>query len=381
MGSLALFGVSHRGRSPLTKTPCFTSSTLQCESDDPWLKDGTTSPTKNPTPAPTKTPTPAPNDQPTTAAPTDVPTTAVPTKTPTKNPTNVPTTPAPQGSGFPNAYSDKVRVNQVGYLRFATKVGVIVDASTSPLDWQVQDASGSVVLGGETTVYGADGASGDHVHQADFSLLSDLGAYKLVVDGIGGSLEFQIAPSLYPNLPHEAMNYFYFHRMGNMDIEGQYLIDDRYARAKLHPADTAVPAYPGWCATCDDFDLLGSWADAGDFGVYTVNHAISAWTLLNLHEMFPAAFQDGDLNLPESGNSFPDVLDEVDFGSRFVRGMLPSDGGLASHKAHNHAWSAFTITIAAENAENAAGTRSAMGSSTPATYAVARVNAQMARMW
>lgn len=49
--------------------------------------------------------------------------------------------------------------------------------------------------------------------------------------------------------------------------------------------------------------LAGSWADAGDFGVYTVNHAISAWTLLNLHELFPSAFTDGTLNLPESGNN------------------------------------------------------------------------------
>ncbi len=59
--------------------------------------------------------------------------------------------------------------------------------------------------------------------------------------------------------------------------------------------------------------------------------------------------------------------------------MLPSDGGLASHKAHNHAWSAFTITIDGENANQ--DSRSAMGPSTPATYAVARVNAQLARMW
>ena len=276
-------------------------------------------------------------------------------------------------------YSSQVRVNQVGYLRFADKVGVVVDPSTSPLDWQIQDSAGNVVEAGSTTVYGNDDASGDHVHQADFSSLQSLGAYKLVVDSIGSSLEFHIAPSLYPNLPHEAMNYFYFHRMGDIDIEGQHLIDDRYARAALHPLDTSVPPYNGWCATCDNFDLQGSWADAGDFGVYTVNHAISAWTLLNLHEMFPEAFVDGDLNLPESDNSFPDVLDEVDFGSRFVRGMLPSDGGLASHKAHNHAWSAFTITIEGENANQA--TRSAMGSSTPATYAVARVNAQLARMW
>lgn len=168
-------------------------------------------------------------------------------------------------------------MNQVGYLRYASKVGVIVDSSSTPLEWQIQDAVGAVVLAGLTIPFGFDDASEDEVHQADFSDLEDLGVYKLVVDGIGASLEFAIAPSLYSNLPHEAMNYFYFHRMGPDPILGEHLIDDRYSRAALHPADGAVPAYPGWCETCDDFDLLGSWADAGDFGIYTVNHVISAW--------------------------------------------------------------------------------------------------------
>ena len=71
------------------------------------------------------------------------------------------------------------------------------------------------------------------------------------------------------------MNYFYFHRMGSEDILAEHLIDERYARIALHPKDTAVTPYPGWCSGCEDFDLLGSWADAGDFGIYTVNHAIS----------------------------------------------------------------------------------------------------------
>jgi len=53
------------------------------------------------------------------------------------------------------------------------------------------------------------------------------------------------------------MNYFYFHRMGPDNILAEHLIDERYARIALHPEDTAVPAYPGWCSGCDDFDLLG----------------------------------------------------------------------------------------------------------------------------
>lgn len=30
-----------------------------------------------------------------------------------------------------------------------------------------------------------------------------------------------------------------------------------------------------------------------------------------MFEMFPAKFSDGQLNLPESGNGIPDVLDEA----------------------------------------------------------------------
>lgn len=355
-----------------------------CVGDNPPTPLPTNMPTPPPvTNAPTTMTSPPPTNQP-TSQPTNAPNTPLPTTpNPTSEPTMAPppTTSSPIGSAFPAVESDNVRVNQVGYLRFASKVGVVVDSSESPLKWQVQDSVGSVVLAGDSSPFGFDDASEDNVHQVDFSGLTDLGSYKLVVEGIGASVEFDIAPNLYANLPHEAMNYFYFHRMGSDAILAEHLIDGRYARDALHPGDNSVPPYPGWCEGCDNLDLLGSWADAGDFGVYTVNHAISAWTLLNLHELFPEAFVDGTLNIPESGNGIADVLDEVNYGSRFVRGMLPSDGGLASHKAHNHAWSAFTITVAEENQNNALGTRSAMGSSTPATYAVARVNAQLARIY
>jgi len=358
-----------------SSAPCIaeTSPPVSSPTSPPVSMVPVASPTPNPTASPIASPTANPTNSP-IANPT-----SPPIGTPTRAPT--PTTPQPTNSpidvpAFDSTTSEYVRVNQVGYLSYTTKIGVIVDASTSPLNWQIQNTANIPILTGATTVYGSDGASGDHVHQADFSALSEIGTYKLVVDGIGGSLEFDVAPSLYTNLPHEAMNYFYFHRMG-VEVKAEHLIDDRYARAAIHPADTSLPAYNGWCETCDNFDLFGSWADAGDYGIYTVNHAISAWTLLNLHEKFPDAFSDGTLNIPESGNNIADVLDETNYGSRFMRGMLPSDGGLASHKAHNHAWSAFVITVDGENGA----TRSVMGPSTAATYAVARVNAQLARMY
>ncbi|MFD0430749.1 glycoside hydrolase family 9 protein [Streptomyces zhihengii] len=158
-------------------------------------------------------------------------------------------------------------------------------------------------------------------------------------------------------------------------MEAQYLQNGAHAHAALHPGDSSVPCWNNWCGGAR-LDVAGSWADAGDFGIYPVNHAVSAWTLLNLFERDPAAYGDGSLAVPERGNGRPDIVDEVAYGSRFMAGMLPPTG-LASHKVHNHAWSAFPVRdVGAENAM----ARSAMPPSTNATYAVARTTAQLSRV-
>ncbi len=267
-----------------------------------------------------------------------------------------------------------VRVNQIGYLTGADKVATVVTAATTGRAWELRTAStGTVVASGTTTVYGADRASGDHVHRANFTSVTAKGSYVLWVDGVGQSVPFDITDSaLYPNLPREAMQYFYFHRMGT-PVEGQYLQSSAHGHAALHPGDESIGCYNAWCGS-QKLNVRYSWADAGDFGIYPVNHAISAWTLLNLYERYPTAFGDGSLPIPERANSRPDILDEVEFGSRYMPGMLPTSG-LASHKVHNHAWSGFPTTVDQENAM----ARSAMPPSTNATYAVARTSAHLAR--
>ncbi|NYI03676.1 glycoside hydrolase family 9 protein [Allostreptomyces psammosilenae] len=267
-----------------------------------------------------------------------------------------------------------VRVNQIGYLTGADKVATVVTAGTTPRTWQLLTPSGTVAASGTTTVHGSDRASGDHLHHADFSSVTTAGTYTLSVDGVGRSVPFTISGSaLYPDLGREALQYFYFHRMGTA-VEGQYLQNPAHAHAALHPGDSSIPCYNNWCGS-QRLNVKDSWADAGDFGIYPVNHAISAWTLLNLYERYPDAYPDGSLRIPENGNNRPDILDEVEFGSRFMSGMLPSTG-LASHKVHNHVWSAFPLTSVDQ--ENGLA-RSAMPPSTNATYAVARTNAQLAR--
>lgn len=285
----------------------------------------------------------------------------------------------------PASGAGPVLVNQIGYATGADKIATVVAAATEPLAWHLKDGKGRTVASGTTRVVGTDKASGDHVHQADFSRATGQGVRRLTVAGAGTSVPFTVTgKSLYPRLGREAMQYFYFHRMGT-PVKAEYLQHAAHAHAALHPGDTSVPCYKNWCdkggkeggtGKGQSLNVAGSWADAGDFGVYPVNHAVSAWTLLNLYERDHGAYADGSLALPERANGVPDILDEVAYGSRFMSGMLPRTG-LASHKVHNHTWSAFPVKdIAAENALP----RSAMPPSTNATYAVARTNAQLARV-
>ncbi|WP_446041028.1 glycoside hydrolase family 9 protein [Streptomyces sp. SID1121] len=304
---------------------------------------------------------------------------------------------AAQGQAVAHAQPDPspVRVNQIGYLGGADKIATVVSGHTSPLVWRLVDATSSkVVATGTTRIHGTDRASGDHVHRADFSAVTAPGTYRLTVgdrvgdpvgdpvgetdgDPVGDtrSVPFAISDTpLYPHLAREAMQYFYFHRLGT-PVSARYLQSPAHAHDALHPGDSSVPCYQDWCGK-ERLNVAQSWADAGDFGIYPVNHAIAAWTLMNLYERRPAAHGDSTLRIPERGNGRPDLLDEVEYGSRFLSGMLPASG-LASHKVHNHRWSAFPVEdVAAENALP----RSAMGPSRNATYAVARTNAQLARV-
>jgi len=267
-----------------------------------------------------------------------------------------------------------IAINQLGYLPQSDKIAVIVTTHQSPLEWELHSVqSGQVVLRGETVVYGTDSDSRDALHHADFSAIRREGMYVLHV-GTTPSEPITVDKSLYEQLPEEAMAYFYFHRLG-IDLQPEMLADPRHARAALHPKDERITCFEGWCE--GTMNARYAWADAGDYGIYPVNHALSAWTLMNLLELDPEAFPDGSLSIPERNNGIPDLLDEVMFGAAYMQGLLLPGDYLVTHKIHDEAWSVFpTPDAAVENRYR----RSAQPPSTAATYAVARVSAHIARL-
>ena len=69
-----------------------------------------------------------------------------------------------------------------------------------------------------------------------------------------------------------------------------------------------------------EMNTKGGWHDAGAYNKFVPTTAVSAAFLLYAYEDFPDFFYDGQLNIPESHNSIPDVLDRAsDFATRSRR--------------------------------------------------------------
>src|SRR6185312_6991772 len=234
----------------------------------------------------------------------------------------------------------RVRVNQFGYLPGGPKNATVVTEATAALPWQLRSAAGAVLASGTTTTRGVDAASGQNVQTVDFSSYRAPGTgLTLVADG-ETSHPFTISGDLYDQLRSDSLQFFYAQRSG-IAIDGD-LIGDEYARPAGHldvapnKGDTNVPCQPGVCDY--SLDVRGGWYDAGDHGKYVVNGGISVAEVMSAFERNRSAFSDGQLQIPESGNGVPDILDEARWELQFILSMQVPDGkplaGMAHHKVH-----------------------------------------------
>lgn len=307
-----------------------------------------------------------------------------------------------------------IRLNQTGLEALGPKRAVLADLSRAPLDWTLLDASGATVAEGKTKVFGDDAASGEHVHQIDFSTVRKPGdGYRLKV-GAAESRPFPLRARPDGKLTRAALSFFYQQR-ASVPIEARFVERPDLARPAGHAPDKATcfdladergQVWPGCDYTLDASD---GWYDAGDHGKYVVNGGISVWTLVNAYERAavlkrPVALKalgDGGLAIPENANGVPDVLDEARFELTFLLAMQvpegktlqvpvgkqkPADGklkltaidasGMAHQKIADRYWTGLP-TAPAEDKQ----VRYLYYPTTGATLNLAAVAAQAARVW
>lgn len=230
--------------------------------------------------------------------------------------------------------ADDIKLNQLGFLPGAAKVAVVPDGTAR--DFTVVEAgSGKVVLSGALGQAARSSDAGDTVRLASFAALNKPGKYQLRVAGLPDSQPFDISPSAYHAVSAAALKAFYFNR-ASVALDAKHA--GVYARAAGHP-DTQVLIHASAASAARPVGAVISspkgWYDAGDYNKYIVNSGIATYTLLAAYEDFPAFFQKQNLNIPESGNGRPDILNEIWWNLEWMLTMQDSADGGVYHKLTN----------------------------------------------
>jgi hypothetical protein len=226
-----------------------------------------------------------------------------------------------------------IKVDHFGYRPAAAKVAVVSADPGGAVE--VRTTAGATVLaipsqGGSILHKGEDGApSGDEIWWVDFSPLQATGEYYLYSPALGGrSYLFRIAEDVYWEPLRAAFGTFYRQRC-NTPKEAPWAGDWSDA-AGCHPGDAAVGPAAGH-ANHGALDLTGGWHDAGDYNKYVWSATSTAvLALLQAWEQRPELFADGTMPIPEAGNGFSDLLDEVRWELDWMLRMQLPDGSVLS---------------------------------------------------
>ncbi len=230
----------------------------------------------------------------------------------------------------------RIKLNQLGFLPEAAK-WALVPAGQATSFHVISVTSGDSVLSGNLSLAATWAPAEDSVKRADFSALKTPGDYMLRVDGATDSYPFRVATDTYRALTAASIKAFYFNR-NSAELLAAHA--GEFARLLGHP-DTEVLVHASAASdTRPTGTVISSpkgWYDAGDYNKYIVNSGISTYSLLAAYEHFPQIFQNQSLNIPESGNSIPDLLDEALWNLEWMQSMQdPHDGGVYHKLTNKH---------------------------------------------
>jgi len=270
------------------------------------------------------------------------------------------------------AASLAIKVDQVGYPLNGPKVALV---SAPAAAFEVRRSSdNAVVFKGNLSPAEADPNTGDKVQAADFSAFRLAGRFYLEIPGVGRSWDFDVGPSIFEHTYYMAMRGFYGQRCGTAVDMGPEFPGYTHPACHLHGEFSPSSGRSGVR------DNIGGWHDAGDYGRYMVNSGITEGTLLWTWEIYGSRIRKISLNIPESGNGTPDILNEARWNLEWMLKMQDDDGGVW-HKQTSEGFPGFIPPQDDKAPSEVIGTGSAPYKSTCATADLAVVGAIAARVY
>jgi endoglucanase len=221
-----------------------------------------------------------------------------------------------------------IHLNQIGYYPDENKIAIAVGAVSD--SFSILDAQTNAALyTGVCAPGGTWDASEESTQVIDFSDFDKTGSYKVRLKGHADSYSFQISDNVHLDLSKASVKAYYYNR-ASMELEPIYA--GKWSRSAGHK-DTQVKVHTTAASqnrpSGSTISSPGGWYDAGDYGKYIVNSGISTYTLLLAYTVFSDFYDTLKLNIPESSNSLPDLLDEILWNLRWMLSMQdPYDGGV-----------------------------------------------------
>lgn len=93
--------------------------------------------------------------------------------------------------------------------------------------------------------------------------------------------------------------------------------------------------------------VVGGHHDAGDYNPRS--HMDVAYTLLNVYELYPQNFYDGQLNIPEQNNGIPDIVDEALWAIQLWHGLYNDETGAVFNGTESQGDPNFIQTVELDN--------------------------------
>lgn len=234
---------------------------------------------------------------------------------------------------------------EFGYLPSEEKM--VVAASRGDRTWkrlELRDAATDKAVfripadGGAILPQGYRKDVNQYISRVTFGAFKQPGRYVLVdPETQVRSFPFDVADDVYSRAAMVLTRAFYYQRTG-IDWDAKYA--GKWARPAYNDISLAragtLHAWGGgaWTSVggpqidATPVDVRGGWYDAGDPNKYTKNEVWAHNVLLAAYDINKAYLKDSTLNIPESGNGVPDLVDEARFTTEYLMRIQKADGSV-----------------------------------------------------
>lgn len=225
-----------------------------------------------------------------------------------------------------SSVKNPIKVNQVGYLTHESKIATI-EPEAKTKSFLIRDQEGKTVWRTKHATTKKSPFSSKTRQEIDFSSITKPGRYTLVAGRHQQS--FIISSDPYTEALKASIKGYYYQRSGE-SLERKYA--GEYARPAAH-LDTHVMVHPSAASPKRPAGTIISspkgWYDAGDYNKYIVNSGFTLGLILQSYQLHQDRFNSLNLQIPESDNKIPDILDEMMYNLEWMLTMQdPTDGGV-----------------------------------------------------